>query len=124
MGWMFHFNFVCYFGMQGDFDGFWIDVEYLGLMIWDIESVMIVGMVYGFEGFVRVLLMDYVIVIWCFESGVVGVLVVQIYLVDQVDEFVCWVKFVFCGNRGMNLFGYDGGYGLLLLVEFVGYFNE
>lgn len=124
MGRMFHPNLVRYLGMQGDFDGFWIDVEHAGATVRDIESATSAGLGFGLEGFVRVPPTDYATVTRCFESGAVGVLAAQIHSADQADEFVRWAKFAPRGNRGMNPLGYDGGYGSLPLAEFASHSNE
>ena len=118
VGRMFHPNLIRYLGMQGAFDGFWIDVEHAGLTVQDIEHATGAGLGYGLEAFVRVPPTDYATVTQCFESGAVGVMAAQIRSATQAEEFVGWAKFAPRGHRGVNPLGYDGAYGSLPLDEF------
>jgi 2-dehydro-3-deoxyglucarate aldolase/4-hydroxy-2-oxoheptanedioate aldolase len=119
VGRMFHHNIVRYLGMQGGFDGFWIDVEHGGLTTSDIEIAAMAGAAHGLECFVRVPPTDYASVTRCFESGTTGVMAAQIRSAAQAEEFVQWAKFAPRGRRGLNPLGYDGGYGSIPLAEFV-----
>jgi 2-dehydro-3-deoxyglucarate aldolase/4-hydroxy-2-oxoheptanedioate aldolase len=118
VGRMFHHNMVRYLGMQGDFDGFWIDVEHGGLTAYDIEIAATAGMAHGLDCFVRVPPTDYATVTRCFESGATGVMAAQIISADQAEEFVRWAKFAPRGRRGLNPLGFDGGYGTVPLAQF------
>ena len=118
VGRMFHPNLIHYLGMQGGFDGFWIDLEHGGLSVPDIEIAAAAGRVHGMESFVRVPPTNYATVTQCFESGAVGVMAAQITSAAQVEEFVRWAKFHPRGRRGLNSLGYDGRFGSLGLVEF------
>lgn len=118
LGRMFHPNIVHYLGMQGDFDGFWIDVEHGGLGVAEIEAATSAGRGHGLEAFVRVPPTDYATVTRCFESGAMGVMAAQIQSAQQAEEFVTWAKFAPRGRRGLNPLGYDGGFGSLPLAEF------
>jgi 2-dehydro-3-deoxyglucarate aldolase/4-hydroxy-2-oxoheptanedioate aldolase len=118
VGRMFHHNIVRYLGMQGGFDGFWIDVEHGGLTTSDIEIAAMAGAAHGLECFVRVPPTDYASVTRCFESGTTGVMAAQIRSAAQAEEFVQWAKFAPRGRRGLNPLGYDGGYGSIPLAEF------
>jgi 2-dehydro-3-deoxyglucarate aldolase/4-hydroxy-2-oxoheptanedioate aldolase len=118
VGRMFHHNLVRYLGMQGGFDGFWIDVEHGGLTTSDIEIAAMAGAAHGLECFVRVPPTDYASVTRCFESGTTGVMAAQIRSAAQAEEFVQWAKFAPRGRRGLNPLGYDGGYGSIPLAEF------
>jgi 2-dehydro-3-deoxyglucarate aldolase/4-hydroxy-2-oxoheptanedioate aldolase len=118
VGRMFHHNIIRYLGMDGGFDGFWIDVEHGGLTTHDIEIAATAGQAYDLECFVRVPPTDYATVTRCFESGASGVMAAQITSAAQAEEFVTWSKFAPRGRRGLNPLGYDGGYGSIPLGEF------
>lgn len=118
VGRMFHHNIIHYLGMQGDFDGFWIDVEHGGLTTHDIEIAATAGMAHDLDCFVRVPPTDYATVTRCFESGATGVMAAQITTADHAEEFVRWAKFAPRGRRGLNPLGFDGRYGSVPLVEF------
>ncbi|MGH8915318.1 MAG: HpcH/HpaI aldolase family protein [Acidimicrobiia bacterium] len=118
VGRMFHHNIIHYLGMQGGFDGFWIDVEHSGLTTHDIEIAATAGMANDLDCFVRVPPTDYATVTRCFESGATGVMAAQIASAHQAEEFVTWAKYAPRGRRGLNSLGYDGGYGSVPLAEF------
>ena len=118
VGRMFHHNIIRYLGMDGGFDGFWIDVEHGGLTTHDIEIAATAGLAYDLECFVRVPPTDYATVTRCFESGATGVMAAQITSAAQAEEFVKWAKFAPRGRRGLNPLGYDGGYGSIPIAEF------
>ncbi len=118
VGRMFHHNIIHYLGQQGDFDGFWIDVEHGGLTTHDIEVAAAAGMAHGLDCFVRVPPTDYATVTRCFESGATGVMGAQITSAEHAEEFVRWAKFAPRGRRGLNPLGFDGGYGAVPLAEF------
>ncbi|MGH8872943.1 MAG: HpcH/HpaI aldolase family protein [Acidimicrobiia bacterium] len=118
VGRMFHHNIIHCLGLDGGFDGFWIDVEHGGLTTRDIEIAAGTGMAHGLDCFVRVPPTDYATVTRCFESGATGVMAAQIKTAEQAEEFVQWAKFAPRGRRGLNPLGYDGGYGTVPLAEF------
>ena len=118
VGRMFHHNVIHHLGLQGDFDGFWIDVEHGGLTTHDIEIAATAGMAHDLDCFVRVPPTDYATVTRCFESGATGVMAAQITSADHAEEFVRWAKFAPRGRRGLNPLGFDGGYGTVPLAEF------
>ncbi len=118
VGRMFHHNIIHYLGMQGHFDGFWIDVEHGGLTTHDIEVAASAGMAHGLDCFVRVPPTDYATVTRCFESGATGVMAAQITSAEHAEEFVRWAKFAPRGRRGLNPLGFDGGFGSIPLAEF------
>ncbi len=118
VGRMFHPNIVKYLGMEGSFDGFWIDVEHGGLGVAEIEAAAVAGRAYGLECFVRVPPTDYATVTRCFESGAMGVMAAQIRTAAQTEEFVQWSKFAPRGRRGLNPLGVDGEFGTIPLAEF------
>jgi 2-dehydro-3-deoxyglucarate aldolase/4-hydroxy-2-oxoheptanedioate aldolase len=118
IGRMFHPNVIHFLGMQGGFDGLWIDVEHAGLTVADIEIAASAGLAHGLESFVRVPPTDYATVTRCFESGASGVMAAQINTAVQAEEFVTWSKFYPRGRRGLNPLGYDGRFGSTPLEEF------
>ena len=115
---MFHHNIVRYLGMQGGFDGFWIDLEHGGLTTEDIELAATAGRAHGLDCFVRIPPTDYATVTRCFESGATGIMAAQISSAAHAEEIVRWAKFAPRGHRGMNPLGYDGGYGSIPMAEF------
>lgn len=124
VGRMFHHNIIQYLGLQGGFDGFWIDSEHAGLSVRDIEVAVMAGRAHGLDSFVRVPPTDYATVTRVFESGAGGVMASQITSADHAEQFVRWAKFAPRGHRGLNPLGYDGGYGSIPLAEFTQRSNE
>ncbi len=118
VGRMFHPNIVHYIGMQGGFDGVWIDVEHAGFGVSEIEAAVTAAMAHGLESFVRVPPTDYATVTRCFESGASGVMAAQITSAEHAEEFVQWAKFAPRGRRGLNPLGHDGGFGTIPMAEF------
>lgn len=118
VGRMYHPNILHYIGMDGGFDGIWIDVEHAGFTVHDMESAVTVGMAYNLESFVRVPPTDYATVTRCFESGAAGVMAAQITSAAHAEEFVQWSKFAPRGRRGLNPLGHDGGFGNIPMAEF------
>jgi 2-dehydro-3-deoxyglucarate aldolase/4-hydroxy-2-oxoheptanedioate aldolase len=119
VGRMYHPNLVRFLGMQGGWDGFWIDVEHAGLSTAEVESAATAGKAHDLDCFVRVPPTDYATVTRCFESGAGGVMAAQITTAAHAEEFVRWSKFAPRGHRGLNPLGYDGGYGSVPTTEFV-----
>jgi len=115
---VFHHNIVQMLGMQGGFQGFWIDVEHAGLTPRDIEIAAAAGRAHGLDCFVRIPPTDYATVTRCFESGATGVMASQITSAAHAEEFVQWAKFAPRGRRGLNPLGYDGGFGTVPMAEF------
>jgi 4-hydroxy-2-oxoheptanedioate aldolase len=124
VGRMYHPNVVHYLGMQGDFDGFWIDLEHSALTAADVETATGAGRGYGLEAFVRMPPTDYATVTRSLESGAAGVLAAQIQSAEHAEEFVSWTKFSPRGRRGLNPLGYDGGFGTKPLAEFTAHANR
>jgi 2-dehydro-3-deoxyglucarate aldolase/4-hydroxy-2-oxoheptanedioate aldolase len=118
VGRMFHHNLIQYVGMQGGFDGLWIDVEHGGLTTRDVEVAAMAGRAHGLDCFVRIPATDYATVTRCFESGATGVMGAQITSAAHAEEFVGWAKFFPRGHRGLNPLGYDGGFGGVPMAEF------
>jgi 4-hydroxy-2-oxoheptanedioate aldolase len=118
VGRMFHPNIIQSLGLQGGWDGFWIDVEHAGLTTQDVELAAMAGRAHGLDNFVRIPPTDYATVTRCFESGTGGVMAAQIMSAEHAEEFVQWCKFAPRGRRGLNPLGYDGQYGTLPMAEF------
>jgi len=118
IGRMFHPNVIRYLGMQGGWDGFWVDLEHSALSAADVEVAVATGAGHGLDSFVRVAPTDYATVTRCFESGASGVLAAQIRSAEHAEEFVTWAKFAPRGRRGLNPLGYDGGYGSIPMAQF------
>ena len=118
VGRMFHHNIIQYLGMRGDFDGFWIDLEHGGLTFHEIELAAMAGRAHGLDCFARIPPTDYATITRCFESGVTGIMAAQITSAAHAEEIVKWSKFFPRGHRGMNTFGYDGGFGLIPMADF------
>lgn len=118
VGRMFHHNLIQYVGMQGGWDGFWIDTEHAGLTARDVEIAAMAGRAHGLDCFVRIPPTDYASVTRCFEGGATGVMGAQITSAAHAEAFVQWAKFAPRGRRGLNPLGYDGGFGTIPMVEF------
>lgn len=124
VGRMFHHNVVQFLGMQGGWDGFWVDGEHSEVSAHDIEIAAMAGRAYGLDSFVRIPPTDYALVTRCFESGAGGVMGAQIQSAAHAQEFVSWCKFAPHGKRGLNPLGYDGGFGSLPMAEFTAKANR
>lgn len=124
LGRMFHPNIIHFLGMQGGFDGLWMDIEHAGLTSADIEVGAAAGKAYGLESFVRVPPTDYATVTRCFESGASGVMAAQIETATEAEEIVRWAKFHPRGRRGLNPLGHDGRFGTVPLAEFASRANR
>ncbi|MFP3914541.1 MAG: HpcH/HpaI aldolase family protein [Actinomycetota bacterium] len=124
LGRMLHPNLVAFLGMQGAFDGFWMDVEHAGPTVGEMEAAAGIGKGYGLECFVRVPPTDYATVTRCFESGASGVMAAQITSAAQAEELVTWAKFHPRGRRGLNPMGHDGRFGTVPLAEFTARANQ
>src|SRR5215213_8329708 len=107
---MFHHNIIQFLGMQGGWDGFWIDTEHAGLTARDVEIATMAGRAHALDSFVRVPPTDYASVTRCFEGGATGVMGSQITSAEHAEEFVQWAHFAPRGRRGLNPLGYDGGF--------------
>ncbi|WP_437186033.1 HpcH/HpaI aldolase family protein [Planctomicrobium sp. SH668] len=124
LGRSFHPNMVEMFGLQGGFDGFWIDHEHGGFTIDQIESAARAGRAWNLDSFVRVAPTDYATVTRALESGVGGVMAAQVFSPEQAEQFVRWSKFAPRGERGLNGGGHDGQFGLLSIPEFCQQANQ
>ncbi|WP_437221695.1 HpcH/HpaI aldolase family protein [Planctomicrobium sp. SH661] len=117
-------NQIEMYGLQGGFDGFWIDHEHSGFTIEQIEAAARAGRSSGLDCFVRLAPTDYALVTRCLESGAGGVMAAQISTPEQAEEFVKWAKFAPRGNRGLNNWGYDGKFSLKAIPDFCREANE
>jgi len=121
---LFHPNLIHMLGMNGKFDGFWIDAEHAGFSTEQMEAAATAGRVHNLNAFARIPPTDYASVTRCLESGVGGVMAAQIHSAVQAEEFVRWSKFAPRGTRGLNTGGYDGRFGGLSAQEFTTQANE
>ncbi|MCA9023740.1 MAG: host specificity protein [Planctomycetaceae bacterium] len=117
-GRVFHHNLIQILGMQGGFQGFWLDHEHVGLTIREMEIAAATGRSVGMDCFVRIAPTDYAMVTRCLEAGTGGVMAAQIHSAAQAEEFVRWAKFSPRGCRGLNSSGYDGRFGTLGAADF------
>lgn len=113
-----HPNFIQALGLQGGFDGVWLDHEHTGYAMEAFESANIAARAVGLESFVRIAPTDYAMVTRCFEGGAGGVMAAQINSAEQAEQFVRWSKFYPRGLRGLNTGGFDGRFGSLPAKEF------
>lgn len=118
VGRMMHPNFIQMLGMNGGFDGVWLDHEHTGFAMENLEVATITARSVGLECFVRIAPTDYAIVTRCMEAGGGGVMAAQIFNAAQAEQFVRWAKFAPRGNRGLNSGGYDGRFSSLPLKDF------
>lgn len=124
LGRMYHSNLISLLGMEGGFDGFWLDLEHSPLTVRDVEVAAGVGRGYGLECFVRIAPTDYAILTRCLEGGASGVMAAQIHSAAQAEEVVQWAKFHPRGRRGLNPLGHDGRFGRTSLADFTARANQ
>lgn len=117
-GRLMHHNFIQMLGINGGFDGVWLDHEHVGFSMEALEVATATARSQGLESFVRIAPTDYAIVTRCLEAGGGGVMAAQIFTAAQAEQFVSWAKFHPRGNRGLNSGGFDGRYSNLPLKDF------
>lgn len=118
MGRLLHHNFIQVVGLQGGLHGLWFDLEHANTDISTLEIACITARGQGLDCFCRVAPTDYAVVTRCLEAGASGVMAAQISSPEQAEEFVQWCKFHPRGRRGLNVGGWDGGYGSVPVAEF------
>jgi 4-hydroxy-2-oxoheptanedioate aldolase len=118
IGRVFHPNVIEMYGVNGGFQGFWIDQEHSGIAMKEIELATMAGRSAGLDSFVRLAPTDYATVMRMFEAGSSGVMAAQIFTPADAEQIVQWIKFAPRGRRGVNNGGYDGRYGNLGQAEF------
>jgi 4-hydroxy-2-oxoheptanedioate aldolase len=105
-------------GMEGGYDGIWLDNEHAGLSIAQIENATRAARGVGLETFVRLAATDYATVMRQMEAGAGGIMAAQVRSAREVENIVRWAKFHPQGLRGYNGSGVDGGYGSLSPKEY------
>ena len=118
VGRLMHQNIIQMLGLNGGFDGIWIDHEHTGFSMENIESATIACRSVCLENFVRIAPTDYALVTRCLEAGAGGVMAAQINSAAHAEQFVKWSLFHPRGNRGLNTGGYDGRFGSLPMKDF------
>lgn len=98
------------FALAGEFDGFWIDVEHIGMTWREIQLATVTARANGFDNIVRLAPTGYSAVTQCLEAGGGGVMAAQINSAEHAAEFIKWTKFAPRGVRGMNTQGRDANY--------------
>jgi 4-hydroxy-2-oxoheptanedioate aldolase len=106
-------------GVQGDFDGLWLDVEHAGLSMKDIELATLAANCHGLDHFTRMPATDYASVMRSLEAGAGGVMFSMIRSPEEAERAVRWAKFWPRGERGLNGGNRDGRFGLTPIAEYV-----
>jgi 2-dehydro-3-deoxyglucarate aldolase/4-hydroxy-2-oxoheptanedioate aldolase len=106
-------------GMEGGFDGVWLDNEHAGITIAQIENATRAARGAGLETFVRLAATDYASVMRPLEAGAGGIMAAQVKSARETADIVRWAKFHPQGLRGFNGSGYDGRYATLPPKDYV-----
>ena len=105
-------------GMEGGYDGLWLDNEHAGLTSAQIEHATRAARGVGLDTFVRLAATDYASVMRTLEAGAGGVMAAQVRDRKEAENVVRWAKFHPEGMRGFNGSGVDGNYGALPIKEY------
>lgn len=124
VGRVMHQNLIQIIGLQGGFQGVWIDHEHVGFSLREMEIAALAARSVGLDCFARIAPTDYALVTKCLEAGAGGVMAAMIHSAAQAEEFVQWATFAPRGNRGLNTSGYDGGYATRSPKDFVAHANR
>jgi 4-hydroxy-2-oxoheptanedioate aldolase len=106
-------------GLQGGFDGLWLDFEHAGLSMRDIELATLAADRHGLDHFVRQPATDYATIMRSLEAGANGVMVSMVRSPEEAEQAVRWAKFYPRGERGMNGGNRDGKFGLTPMADYV-----
>lgn len=98
------------FALAGDFDGFWIDQEHVGVTWKEMQLATIAARANQMEAFVRLAPTGYSAVTQALEAGATGVMAAQVTSAEHAEQFMQWAKFAPRGLRGMNTQGRDANY--------------
>ena len=98
------------FALAGDFDGFWIDQEHVGLTWKEIQLATTTARANQFDTIVRLAPTGYSAVTQALEAGGGGVMAAQVLSAEHAEQFMQWAKFAPRGLRGMNAQGRDANY--------------
>jgi 4-hydroxy-2-oxoheptanedioate aldolase len=124
LGQLCHPKFVEIIGLQGGYDGVWLDQEHAGLSIAQLEHACLAARAVGLDSFVRLAPTDYATVMRPLEAGAGGVMAAQVRSARQAEEVLQWAKFQPRGMRGVNGSGVDGRYGTRPQLEYMKSANE
>ena len=80
-------------GLNGGFDGLWLDFEHAGFTMKDVELATLAGDAYGLDHFVRLPATDYATIMRSLEAGANGVMVSMVHSAEEVERAVRWAKF-------------------------------
>lgn len=117
-------KFVELVGINGGFDGLWLDFEHAGFTLRDVEIATLAANAHGLDHFVRLPATDYASVMRPLEAGANGVMFSMIRSAEEADQAVRWAKFHPRGERGMNGGNRDGRFGLIPPDRYVVEANE
>jgi 2-keto-3-deoxy-L-rhamnonate aldolase RhmA len=106
-------------GLQGGYDGVWLDQEHAGLTIPQIEDAARAGRAAALDTFVRLPATDYAAVMRPLEAGAGGIMASMVKSGAEAEQIVRWAKFGPRGCRGVNGSGYDGRFGTLPVQEYM-----
>jgi len=124
MGRVMHHNVINMIGMNGGFDGLWLDHEHVGFSMENLEIATAVARSQNLDCFVRIAPTDYALFTKCLEAGAGGVMAAMVYSAEQAEQIVRWTKFAPRGQRGLNVSGFDGRFTLTPLAKFTQEANE
>lgn len=116
-------KFIEIIGIQGGYDGVWLDNEHAGISIEQIEQATLAARACGLDSFVRLAATDYGAVMRPLEAGAGGIMAAQVRNSKQTEQIVQWAKFHPTGLRGLNSLGVDGDYGWLPAKEYTARVN-
>jgi len=119
LGQICHPKIVEMLGLEGGWDGIWLDQEHAGLSIAQIEDACRAARAAGLDSFVRIAPTDYATVMRPLEAGAGGIMAAQVRSAAQAQEIVRWAKFHPLGFRGVNGSGIDGHFGALPSREYM-----
>lgn len=118
LGQLCHPKLVEIFGVEGGFDGVWLDQEHVGLTITQIEEAARAARGIGMDSFVRLAATDYATVMRPLEAGAGGVMAAQIRSAREAADVVRWAKFHPLGLRGVNGTGVDGRFSTMKITDY------
>jgi len=124
LGQLCHPKIVEMIGLEGGFDGVWLDQEHAGLSISQLEEAGRAARLAGLDSFARLAPTDYASVMRPLEAGVGGIMAAQVRSAAHAADVVRCAKFHPLGLRGVNATGVDGRYGTLPLPEYFRAANE
>jgi len=118
LGQLCHPKLVEIFGVEGGFDGVWLDQEHTGITIAQIEESARAARGIGMDSFVRLAATDYATVMRPLEAGAGGVMAAQVRSAKETADVVRWAKFFPQGLRGVNGTGVDGRFSTMKITDY------